>query len=67
MQKRIQLKSWHREYERSRDLQVNYFRSRQKYSDEQKQAAVAHYFGYDRCIASTMKALGYPWRGTLTA
>ena len=34
------LKSWHREYERSRDLQVGYVRSRQKCSDEQKQAAV---------------------------
>ena len=61
------LKGWHREYEHSRDLQVGYVRSRQKYSDEQKQAAVAHYLGHDRCIASTMKALGYPGRGTLTA
>jgi transposase-like protein len=61
------LKSWHREYEHSRDLQVGYVRSRQKYSDEQKQAAVEHYVDHDRCIASTMKALGYPGRGTLTA
>lgn len=60
------LKSWHREYEHSRDLQVGYVRSRQKYSDEQKQAAVEHYLDNDRCIASTMKALGYPCRGTLT-
>jgi transposase InsO family protein/transposase-like protein len=60
------LKSWHREYEYSRDLQVGYVRSRQKYSDEQKQAAVEHYLDNDRCIASTMKALGYPCRGTLT-
>ena len=60
------LKSWHREYEHSRDLQVGYVRSRQKYSDEQKQAAVEHYLDNDRCVASTMKALGYPCRGTLT-
>ena len=60
------LKSWHREYEHSRDLQVRYVRSRQKYSDEQKQAAVEHYLDNDRCVASTMKALGYPCRGTLT-
>lgn len=60
------LKSWHREYKHSRDLQVGYVRSRQKYSDEQKQAAVEHYLDNDRCIASTMKALGYPCRGTLT-
>ena len=60
------LKSWQREYEHSRDLQVGYVRSRQKYSDEQKQAAVEHYLDNDRCVASTMKALGYPCRGTLT-
>lgn len=60
------LKSWHREYQHSRDLQVGYVRSRQKYSDEQKQAAVEHYLDNDRCIASTMKVLGYPCRGTLT-
>ncbi|PFH07878.1 transposase InsO family protein [Collimonas sp. PA-H2] len=61
------LKSWYREYEQSRDLQVGYVRSRQRYSDEQKQAAVQHYLDHDRCIASTMKALGYPSRATLTA
>ena len=61
------LKSWHRDYEQSRDLQVGYVRSRQKYSDEQKQAAVEHYVDHDRCIASTMKALGYPCREVLTA
>ena len=61
------LKSWYREYEQSRDLQVGYVRSRHKHSHEQKQAAVQHYLDHDRCIASTMKALGYPCRGTLTA
>jgi transposase InsO family protein/transposase-like protein len=61
------LKTWYREYEQSRDLQVGYVRSGQKYSDEQKQAAVQHYLDHDRCIASTMKALGYPCRETLTA
>ena len=44
------LKSWHREYEHSRDLQVNYVRSRQKYSTEQKQAALEHYLDHDRCM-----------------
>ena len=61
------LKSWYREYQHSRDLQVGYVRSKQKYSTEQKQAAVAHYVDHDRCIASTMKAMGYPGRVTLTA
>ena len=61
------LKSWHRDYEHSRDLQVGYVRSKQTYSDQQKQAAVEHYVNHDRCIASTMKALGYPCREVLTA
>lgn len=64
------LKSWYREYEQGRDLRVGYVRcqrSRQKYSTEQKQAAVQHYLDHDRCIASTMKVLGYPCRATLTA
>ena len=61
------LKSWHREYEKNSDLQVAYVRSRQKYSDEQARVAVQHYLDHDRCIASTMKALGYPGRATLIA
>ncbi len=54
------LKGWYREYERNRDLQVVYTRSRVKYTAEQTQAAVRHHFDHDRCIASTLKALGYP-------
>ena len=61
------LKGWHREYEQDHDLQVGYARSRQKYSAEHRQAAVQHYLDHDRCIASTMKALGYPCREVLTA
>ena len=61
------LKGWYREYELDRDLRVNYVRAKQKYSDEQKQAAVQHYLDHDRCIAASMKALGYPGRATLTA
>ena len=32
----------------------------QKYSVQQIQTAVQHYLDNDRCIASTVKALGYP-------
>jgi putative transposase len=60
------LKSWCQEYESVRELQVVYLRSREKYSDAQKLAAVQHYLEHDRCIASTIKALGYPCRETLT-
>ena len=61
------LKSWHLEYERCHDLAVGYARSRPKYSQEQKRLAVDHYLTHDRCIAATLKALGYPGRGTLAA
>ena len=59
------LKSWYREYERNRDLQVGYARFREKYTAEQMQIAVQHYLDHDRCIASTLRALGYPCRGLL--
>ena len=61
------LKSWHREFERSRDLPMRYVRSKPKYSDEQKSLAVDHYLTHGRCMAVTMKALGYPGRDTLAA
>jgi len=60
------LVSWYREYEQSHDLQVGYARSVQKYSAEQMQVAVQHYLDHDRCIASTIRALGYPCRSVLT-
>lgn len=57
---------WYRKYERSQELLVVCSRSAQKYSDQHKHAAVKHYLDHDRCIASTMRALGYPWRELLT-
>ena len=59
------LKSWYREYKRCHDLAVGYVRSKPRYSDEQKNVAVEHYVTHDRCIAATLKALGYPGRGWL--
>ena len=59
------LKNWHLEYERRHDLPVGYVRSKARYSHEQKTRAVDHYLTYGRCIAATLKALGYPGRGTL--
>lgn len=61
------LKSWHRECEQSRDLPVGYARSKPKYSDEQKKVAAQHYLDHDRCLAGTLKAMGYPCRETLAA
>ena len=61
------LKSWHEEYERRLDLSSGYVRSRPKYSQIQKQQAVEHYAAHGRCIACTVKALGYPCRDLLRA
>lgn len=36
-----------------------------KYSEEQKQIAVNHYFEYGQCYARTIRLLGYPNRESL--
>ncbi|MDP9917505.1 transposase InsO family protein [Variovorax boronicumulans] len=53
------LKGWYREYERPFDLPRGYARSKPKYSQKQKEVAVRHFFDHGRCIAFTIKALGY--------
>ena len=60
------LKAWHDEFERQGDLPAGYARSKPKYSDEQKRAAVEHWANHGRCFAFTRKALGYPCRQRLT-
>lgn len=59
------LKSWHREYVKHADLTASYVR-RPKFSDAQKELAVDHYLEHGRCIALTIKALGYPSRSLLS-
>lgn len=61
------LKGWYREFEHRLDLSPGYARSKPKYSQAHKAAAGEHYVSHDRCIAATMRALGYPGRGTLSA
>jgi transposase-like protein len=61
------LKCWCRKYEQQHDLRERCAPRSPKYSEAHKQAALEHYRTHDRCIASTMRALGYPGRGTLTA
>lgn len=60
------LKGWHREYLQRLDLPTGYAGRISKFSQAQKAAAIEHYLAHDRCIAATMRALGYPGRGTLT-
>lgn len=61
------LRSWHADYERSLDLPLGYVRSRPRYSQAQKEQAVEHYLEHGRCIAFTVKVLGYPARCSLRA
>ena len=61
------LKSWYQAYLQGNDLPSGYVRAKPKYSDEQKSVAVAHYFQHGCCIATTLRALGYPGRKTLSA
>jgi hypothetical protein len=49
------------------DLRTGYVRVAPRSSAEQKQAAVDHYLSHDRCAAATLRALGFPSRGTLAA
>ena len=60
------LKGWYREYQQRQDLPKGYAGREPKFSQPQKAAALEHYLSHDRCIAATMRALGYPGRGTLT-
>lgn len=61
------LRGWYREYVQHLDLRIQPVARTPKYSESQKQAALEHYLTHDRCISATMRALGYPGRGTLTA
>lgn len=61
------LKSWYEEYELRLDLPSGYVRTNPKYSQHQKEKAVEHYVQHGRCIALTIKALGYPSPDSLSA
>ena len=59
------LKAWHNEFQERGDLKDGYLRSKEKYSEDQKNLALRHYLNHGRCIAYTAKALGYPGRAKL--
>ncbi|WP_337271530.1 IS3 family transposase [Oryzifoliimicrobium ureilyticus] len=61
------LKHWCRDYEHGHVVAAGYIRTKQRYSDEQKRIAVEHYLSHGRCLAWTIKALGYPCRQKLSA
>jgi transposase InsO family protein/transposase-like protein len=61
------LERWYLMYEQSQDLPAGRVCLKPKYSDEQKRAATDHYLSHGRCLAATVKALGYPVDVTLAA
>jgi putative transposase len=58
------LKAWHQAYEHRQALPTGYVRQ-PKYTPAQKQLAVEHFAANGRCLAFTIKALGYPSRSLL--
>ena len=61
------LKGWYLEYEQHLELRLGFAPRAPKFTQAQKEAAVAHYRTHGRCVSATMRALGYPGRATLTA
>lgn len=60
------LKGRHCEYEQDRDLKTAVVRP-PKFTREQKARAVEHYLTHRRCVAFTIKELGYSGRASLHA
>ena len=58
------LKTWHRVYEQRQDLPPTYMRE-PKYTPAQRRLAVDHFVANGRCLAITIKELGYPSRSLL--
>jgi putative transposase len=58
------LKKWYREYIAQGDLQRSTSR-KGKFTAEQKRLAVDYYLEHGRSISATIRAVGYPCRGTL--
>lgn len=54
------LKGWYLECQQRHDLPAGYARREPKFSQAQKAAAIEHYLTNDRCIAATIRSLGYP-------
>lgn len=54
------LRIWWNEYERTGEVPVSKFSSDPRYTVEMKERAVEHYLEHGKCLARTMRALGYP-------
>lgn len=65
---RKMLASWYRDFEKEKESGVSRedIQRKGKYTDEQKRMAVQHYLDHGRCLARTMRALGYPCQELLS-
>lgn len=53
------LAAWCAEFEQNQDLRRSYELKKWRYDDEQKYRAVTHYLEHGRCLAYTVRPLGY--------
>lgn len=62
------LKSWYQDFIKEEETGIIHDRRRRarKYTDEQKNTAVQHYLNHGRCLARTVRALGYPCKELLS-
>lgn len=58
------LRTWYHEYKNSGGLRSEYLR-KNKYSSEEKLAAVTYYLKHGKSVSRTVRILGYPSRPTL--
>lgn len=56
---RVTLYAWHKEY-LANGCDIPPMSNHRRYTEEQRRAAIDHFFEYGRCLARTMRALGYP-------
>jgi transposase-like protein len=58
------LRRWYKEYLENGFIHTNY-QKKSKFTKDQKETAVSHYFNHGKCYARTIRKLGYPNRTTL--
>lgn len=57
------LRRWYKEYIENGFVHTNY-QKKSKFTEEQKEKAVNHYFNHDKCYAGAIRMLGYHNRST---
>ena len=63
---RATLYAWYEEY-LANGCRMPSISAHRRYAEDQKRAAIDHFFEHGRCLARTMRALGYPSQELLGA